>query len=434
MVSKGKAALLAFAFIAVSFFVPLSDTDAESVEIMDGISFSTDDIDIDGLNDLLSIIVDSMETLNGDSLEMTFSDGPESNYDKLLQKLKEISDPSYTESELKDVINYFGVIAPLMMVSPGFDSNGNLQINDGGSIKAAIDFPEYMLRMLLGDDSESVEVYGSSEIGLIIDMTATEQIVADKDIERIGLLSSDVFRGVSDMLGRFGFVAKNVVVNNNPDLLTGIDMEIRSGAVYDAVTDIDLSAYCNFSIDTNLGSAASGDELYLYFNVELLMKGDISTELTKVSGTGPSNIASELSIKGVDVGLSFGFVDIMSSSSPGIHLGIDRILFDISYEEDVDGEAHSMNVSNSSLMAFANKIDVTMRDSGSGIKDVTISNPDSIPSKSPGSESMRSILDAAKSSSMTESTSDPKMQYMIGAALCLIGFIIIIAMAAGKKY
>ncbi len=421
--------------MAAVIAAPSISSDAEKTEIIDGISINTDDINSESLSRLLSSLMQSILVLNDDTLEVDFGSDTEKNYSDLMDALGALKSGSkYSEEDIKEVVNNLGVLGPMMVSSTGFVPSNDVVIQSG-SIATAVDFPEYLIKMLTADNDDPVQLYGSGEMGFLMDLTTAMDVQADDKIDKVGLFTTDMVSTLMDGLGPLASIFDNVLVSDNPGLTSGMDVEIGKDAKYHAVTKTDLAVYTNFSLNTNVNKAAAGDDIFAYFDIEIKIAGSIDVELTKISGNGPEKINSDLAFNSVDLGLELGFNNLDSSSgNPGFHLGINGLKFDMTYGEEVDGKKETANVRNSSVMAIANGIKVNLKNDDNGIINVDIANPSSdIPDKERSAD-MQRIIDKADQKTTVEKAFDPTMQYTVGGCLALVGIIIIAAMAIGKKY
>lgn len=430
--SKFKASALVLVMLMAAAFIPVQvstgSSDADDFDI-GGMSVNTDNLELEGFGDILNMIFNTIDVLDGEYIDIDLNGTPEENRESL-KEIITAGDESLSD-KADTVIDYLGLMPAALLASSNV--TGSDADIGRGTLKAVYDVPEHLVKMLTGDDSEPAELYSAGEVGIQIALaTSLEQMTFSDDTTNIGLPFKDLIGTISSALGNFGKVFKNIFVTDNTDLLTGKETYIAEGAVYDCVSYSDLCVYALFELDTNVDKVDPDAKPYINYNISLQMLGGIHTEMTKVSGDGPESIESVLELNTVDLGLVLGFSDI-DSDEPGFTLGINSLKFDMDFTEDIDGDSDTMNVSNSGIMAFANGIQVTLNDN-SGLKHVDIANRHAILPEKAKSGEEKAILNDAKVESQTEEVSSNQMQYMVGGALGIVGLLIICVMRIGKKY
>ena len=440
--TKLLAGLMVLVMLSAAAIVPFASesSDADEMEIIEGVSINPEGINLAAFIPILDNFMQVMQVLQGGTFEVQFDQGAPAGQNSALlkQKLKDMN-LSMSDATIDQITNYIGLMPAMMLSSPYFAAAGDVEIN-GGSIRTAVDFPEYLLKTLMGDTDDPAEIYRNSESGFLMDDLETELlVVATEDIKSSGMFITSMISDISDGLGPISSIFRNIVVTNNADVVGGVDVNISKDTQYIARSSVDdLAVYLSFKLETNYGDS---DSPYFNYVISLQTVGSIELELTKVPGTGegPDTIEAELDFNNLDFGLQLGFSDTASPSGPGIIFGIDRLKFDLDYSVEVDGHEEKANVQNSSTMAMVNGFSIDLKnDTGEGETAITAvpvaTDPDSIPDSIGTSTEFGDIVKTANARSTVNKDFDPSLQYTIGAILAVLGAIIVVSVLVVKKY
>lgn len=428
---KALSVMAVLLMLAGAFFVPVSTTDAEEKGMFEVADIDPGDIEDEALQEALEKLVDILNVIRGEAHVFEFTSDSVDNWIKIHDFLKEAAEElelDITEEEIAEMTNNLGMIPMNMLDTTLFDPMDDIEIGPG-SLKVAVDIPDFLIQLLLNDD-EQVKLGGFGELGILMDVHSDINVQATDDVERIGVFGSGLITAFENALGSYSDIAKNLIVCDDIDVLKAKSVSIAKDSIYSVHTDTKLSIYSSFETNTNL-HVDDGESKYVSFNICLHVRGSISNEMTKVSGTGPDSIKSKLEFNNLDIDFVFGMGNL-DSKPRDIIVGIDKISMDLGYSSDLDGEVRKCNIRNSGVLSIANGI-VISRTGSEGSSDVRIPiyDPEDPDPRPPG---MDEIINTAKEQSITVLTFDPTKQYMIGGALAGIAVLLIVAIRFGKKY
>lgn len=433
--SKTLAVLIVATMLVVAIVPSFERTDAEPTEIIDGISINTDGMDGDAFSDLASSIIQVLNVIRADVHDLDFTDdeNPEDTIKEMLEEASEDLELDLSDSQINDILNSIGTVPMILLSSSKFSPSEDVEIS-GNGVETAVEFPEYLIRMFTGDDSEPVEVEKLSEMGIKMDIGTLMKVKADEDVSSLGMFTTGFMSSISDSLGQFSSIANNLLVIDNMDLMKGRDVNIPSGSEYELRTNTNIVTYVSFEADSDLDSGGSYDSNFVDFKIGLHVKGSVDVEMKRISGDGPELIKTGVDFNKTDLNFSLGF-DNIGSGSPSLVVGIDKMNFDIAYKSDVDGDLQTCTVKDSGVINVINGIKLSVGSSvtSDGFKDVPISSFKDNSGEKRDAQ-MESIIDEAKSEAVTEEIIDSTNQYITGGALAIVGILIIILIGAGKKY
>ncbi len=433
--SKQFAMLVALAMVAVAV-APIADSsDADSTDIIDGISINTDGMDSEAFGNLTSSLIEVLNIIRAEPHNLEFTDDPDANKEEVKDMLESAAAAlgiSITEEKMNEITNSLGTVPMDLLSSSKFSAADDVTIEEG-MIATAAEFPEYLIKMFTGDDSTPVEVDKVAEMGILMKLGTEMNVKADEDVSNIGLFTTGFISSINESLGKFSNVAENLLVCDNIDLLKGRDVTIPAGSEYAINTTTNLSVYMSFDADSNVGSTG-GDSKFVDYKIGLHIKGGVDVDMERISGSGPQSIKTGVNFNSMDVDFSLGFDNVGTGEAPKLMVGVNGFKVNIDYNSNVDGDLQKCTVKDSGVMNVINGIKISMNSTSSeGFKDVPITSfrDNSGDERDP---EMQAVITEAKADSVTERTFDPTMQYMAGGALALIGIILIVAVAAGKKY
>ena len=427
--------MIAVFFVMTMLVAPLcvisEDSDADSMEIIDGLSIDTGSVDGSGISSVFEKFVTVMNALQGGVCDLQFSES-EDNVQKVKDALKEISDEAEVElsdDEINTITGYLGLLPTVLLSSYEFTPEDDLEITKG-HMKAANDIPDYLIHMFTSD-SDSVELNEVGEMGCLMDFGTKMTVSAGSDIDNTGLFFSSAIKSISSALGNYSAIAKNFVVTDNSGLLEGVDVNIAEGSRYSAESTVHAAVYTSFKLDTNFDTASSGEKIYVKFNIGLHVKGEVETDMKLLSGSGPETMKSSLKFDSLDLEVGLGLSDILSLN-PGLIFGINGIGIDATYSTDIDGEQQSMSMKNSGIMALMNGVQISMNNGDMSVMNVNVSGVNH--GEKVRSPEMNAIIGAAMNDSTADVPFDNTKQMIVGGSLAVVGLILIIAVRFGKKY
>ncbi len=417
--------------MAGAFFVPVSTADAEEKGMFEVADIDPGDIEDEALQEALEKLVDILNVIRGEAHVFEFTSDSVDNWIKIhdfLEKAAEELELDITEEEIAEMTNNLGMIPMNMLDTTLFDPMDDIEIGPG-SLKVAVDIPDFLIQLLQNDD-EQVKLGGFGELGILMDVHSDINVQATDDVERIGVFGSGLITAFENALGSYADIAKNLIVCDDIDVLKAKSVSIAKDSIYSVHTDTKLSIYSSFETNTNL-HVDDGGSKYVSFKICLHIRGSISNEMVKQSGTGPDSIISKLEFNNTDIDFLFGMGNL-DSKPRDIIIGIDKISMDVGYASEINGEVKKCNIRNSGVLSIANGIVVSKTGSeGSSDVRIPIYDPDDPDPRPPG---MDEIINTAKEQSITVQTFDPTKQYMIGGALAGIAVLLIVAIRFGKKY
>jgi len=431
--NSSKKALSVMAVLLMlfgAFFIPVTATDAEERSLPYA-DIDPEDIEDEALQEVLDKLVELLNVIRGEAHIFDFTSDVEENRQKIHDFLEEAAaelEMDLPEDEIKKLTNYLGVIPMVLLATTMFDPVGDIDIGEG-SLKVAVGIPDFLIE-LLKNEGEQVELGGFGEMGILMDVHSDINVRATDDVERIGVFGSGLITALNNALGSYSNIAKNLIVCDDLDMLKARPVSIGKDSEYAVHTDTNLAIYSSFETNTNL-HMEDGESKFVSFNICLHIRGSISNEMERISGTGPQTIKTELDFNSTDIDFVFGMGNL-NSKSRDILVGVDKISMDVGYSSDIDGEVKSCSVRNSGVLSIANGILISREGSeGSGDVPVPIYVPDKPEPRPPG---MDEIINSAKEQAITVQKFDPTTQYMVGGALAGVAVLLIAIIRFGKKY
>ena len=429
---KAIAAITVLLMLSVAAFAPLSTTsDAEDVELMEGIDIDIGDVDTSSIQESLEELVEILRYIRGTAMEIDFTNESADNTQQIHDLLRDSADAlelEITEEDIERVTNYFGVIPVNLLTSTLFEPENEIQISEG-SLKLGVEIPEFLIELLTNGDAET-EVSGLAELGIILDVHSDIDLRAEDDIVRTGMFGSGFITAFDNAAGPISKVLKNLIVSDNIDVLKNRPVSIAKDSVYSDHTDTNLAMYISFDTDTNVNDTSS-DSQYMLFNVGLHIRGTIDNKMELISGNGPQSIDSSMDFNSMDVEFAIG-VSNLNEDVRELMFGIKRVSMDLKYTSDVDGAEETCTIKNSGVLSVAHGVSIAMQATDDA--PITVQKPKYKETSEERSPTMNAIILEAKEQSVSESSFDPTNQYMVGGALAAIALAIIIGIRFVKKY
>lgn len=412
-----KAVVAVFA-IALMLMVPLSSAlDAE--DSSNKLSDPSDSSDL--LMYVLSAIADTPAVL-----ELT--DDPDQNKKILTERLNEIISRVVSSFVIDE--NNFEALASLLagfpvskLIATHLLPQGNAEFSIG-HFKAGFDLPQPMREAFditkTGEGSDSR--YG--ELGLVMMDTVSVDVTTFKDIDHLGGMqwAGSVFTDNDDVIFTF-------IVADNPKVLYGKDVEIKTDAKY----RVDNS----FSLYIYIGMNAEYDEENDQLDMRVVFSGygSIDQNMNRISGVGPDYVGTKTVARDITADLNVTIIN-PSSNERTIFIGINDFDLDFFYELDVDGDFESTELKVSSLTSLLQGASIrAVGDATLKKQKILDYDQDLVNTASSGrSAQMNDVIAEAKEGGLYIEVKDHSFTYIIGAVLASIGVATIALLRYQRKY
>ena len=337
-------AVLAMLCVPISF-VAEADASDDPLEEIDLSEFD--------LSELMSLdpgnIVNALINLHNEGFVLEFTEDSDANIQKVEDVFKDLVkivanvDPEEIDNwDIDDdtIRNAAGAISSGMASSflaldlEEDEETSSAEIGPG-CVKLAATIPDALMLMLTGDETHFSGKSNLGELGFMVDVSLNDDVTIDSDSDYLyNNLLINIFgnESIKELLTK-------VIAVNNIDNMMGAQVDVYEDAVYAQKTSLKFSLYMYVDIDTNYKNTDSFSQQDFYFNVKIggQMKGDLSVEMTKISGEGPENISTSLSFNKLEAELGVGY-----SNNGLVPLGIqiNKIGLSAGYKLKVDDKVN----------------------------------------------------------------------------------------------